>query len=60
MTQVTRSGTCPVRCPFLYRAIVKRHAMTGSGLGCYKETGQPPASAEPGKLYSLVGIMMVQ
>ena len=29
------------RCPFLYRSIVKRHAMTGSGLGRYAERGQP-------------------
>jgi len=36
------SGTCPVRCPFLFRTIVKRHAMTGSGLGCYARPGQPP------------------
>ncbi|MDO8873666.1 MAG: hypothetical protein Q7V05_13200 [Methanoregula sp.] len=37
-----RSGTCPVRCPFMFRSIVKRHAMTGSRLGRYAETGQPP------------------
>jgi hypothetical protein len=30
------------RCLFVFRAIAKRHAMTGSGLGRYKETGQPP------------------
>ncbi|MFA4878276.1 MAG: hypothetical protein WC586_12805 [Methanoregula sp.] len=24
------SGTCPSRCPFLFRTIVKRHAITGS------------------------------
>ncbi|MFA4849809.1 MAG: hypothetical protein WC626_08795 [Methanoregula sp.] len=37
-----RSGTCPVRCPFLFRAIVKWHAMTGSGLGRDARAGQPP------------------
>ncbi|MEI7857593.1 MAG: hypothetical protein WCH85_08840 [Methanomicrobiales archaeon] len=37
-----RFVTCPVRCPFLFRTIVKRHAMTGSRLGRYTETGQPP------------------
>ncbi|WP_321507667.1 hypothetical protein [uncultured Methanoregula sp.] len=26
----------------MFRAIVKRHAMTGSRLGRYAETGQPP------------------
>ncbi|MDP3565285.1 MAG: hypothetical protein Q8R70_12435 [Methanoregula sp.] len=36
------SDTCPSRCPFLYRTIVKRPAMTGSRLGRYAETGQPP------------------
>ncbi|MEI7857529.1 MAG: hypothetical protein WCH85_08510 [Methanomicrobiales archaeon] len=30
------------RCPFLFRAIVKRHAMTGTRLGRCAETGQPP------------------
>ncbi|MDP3396432.1 MAG: hypothetical protein Q8S57_07195 [Methanoregula sp.] len=39
-----RSGTRPVRCPFLFRTIVKRHAMTGSRLGRYAEIGQPPGS----------------
>ncbi|MFA4824938.1 MAG: hypothetical protein WC593_07235 [Methanoregula sp.] len=42
------SGTCPVRCPFLFRAIVKRHAMAGSRLGRYVETGQPPAFSGDG------------
>jgi hypothetical protein len=36
-----RSGTYPARCPFLFRASVKRHAMTGSGLGRYARPGQP-------------------
>jgi len=36
------SGNYPVRCPFIYRAIAKRPAMTGSRLGRYAETGQPP------------------
>ncbi len=36
------SGNCPVRCPPLFRAIVKRHAMTGSRLGPYAETGLAP------------------
>jgi len=36
-----RSGTRPVRCLFLFRSIVKRHAMTGSGLGRYARAGQP-------------------
>ncbi len=36
------SDTCPVRCPFLFRPIVKRPAMTGSRLGRLRETGQPP------------------
>jgi len=42
LTLAKRSGTCTVRCPFLFRSIAKRHAMTGSGLGRYAETGQPP------------------
>jgi hypothetical protein len=33
---------------FLFRSIVKRHAMTGSGLGRYAETGQPPGSGGDG------------
>ena len=36
------SGTCLSRCPFLFRTIVKRHAMTGSRLGRYVRSGQPP------------------
>jgi hypothetical protein len=36
------AGTCTSRCPFLFRTIVKRPAMTGSRLGRYAETGQPP------------------
>ena len=36
------SGTCPSRCPFMFRAIAKRHTIPGSRLGRYKETGQPP------------------
>ena len=42
LTLAKRSGTCPVRCPFLYRPIAKRHTITGSRLGHYAETGQPP------------------
>ncbi|MDP3396041.1 MAG: hypothetical protein Q8S57_05165 [Methanoregula sp.] len=38
------SGTRPSWCPFLSRVIAKRHAMTGSRLGCYAETGQPMAN----------------
>jgi len=37
-----RSGTRPVRCPFMFRSIVKRHAMTGSRLGRYAETRPAP------------------
>jgi hypothetical protein len=40
-----RSGTCPVRC-LVYRSIVKRHAMTGSGLGRYKERRPAPGFKE--------------
>jgi hypothetical protein len=36
-----RFVTCPVRC-LVYRSIVKRHAMIGSRLDRYAETGQPP------------------
>jgi len=36
------SGTCPSRCPFLFRPIAKRHAITGSGLDRYARAGQPP------------------
>jgi len=35
------AGTCPVRC-LVYRAIVKRPAITGSGLGRYAESGPAP------------------
>ncbi|MFA4849828.1 MAG: hypothetical protein WC626_08895 [Methanoregula sp.] len=37
-----RSGTCPSRCPFMFRSIVKRHAMTGSRLGGYAEIRPAP------------------
>jgi len=37
-----RSGTRPVRCPFLFRAIAKRPAISGSRLGRYARAGQPP------------------
>ena len=43
-----RFVTCPVRCPFVFRPIVKRHAMTGLRLGRYKESGQPPGSGGVG------------
>lgn len=43
-----RSGTCPLRCPFLYRSIAKRPAMAGSGLGRYVRAGQPPVSGGDG------------
>jgi len=33
-----RSGTCKSRCPFLFRAIAKWHAMTGSRTDRYAET----------------------
>jgi len=36
------SGTSPVRCPFLYRSIVKRHTIAGSRLDRYVRAGQPP------------------
>ena len=36
------SGTCMSRCPFMYRTIVKRHAIAGSRLGRYAETGPAP------------------
>ncbi|MDO9323572.1 MAG: hypothetical protein Q7T80_01290 [Methanoregula sp.] len=32
----------------MYRSIVKRRAMTGSRLGRYKESGQPPGSGGVG------------
>ncbi|MDO9034374.1 MAG: hypothetical protein Q7U51_04140 [Methanoregula sp.] len=35
------SGTCPVRCPLMFRAIVKRHAMTGLKVGLLR--GDRPA-----------------
>ena len=35
------AGTCPVRC-LVYRSIAKRRAMTGSGLGRYKESRPAP------------------
>ncbi len=41
-TPLKISGTCPSRCPFMFRAIVKRHGITGSRLNRYAETGQPP------------------
>jgi hypothetical protein len=58
------SGTCPVRSPFLFRAIVKRPAMTGSRLGRYVRVASPrvyrgaggaraPARKFPGR--SIVG-----
>jgi len=45
------SGTCPVRCPFLFRSIPKRLAMTGSGLGRYAREASPrvPRGGGPGR-----------
>ena len=39
-----RSGTCPVRCPFLFRAIVKRNAITGSRLNRHEYEASPPVA----------------
>ena len=47
------SGTCTARCKFLFRAIVKRHAMTGSRLGHYAEIGQPPGFRRRGGIGSV-------
>ncbi|MDO9034370.1 MAG: hypothetical protein Q7U51_04120 [Methanoregula sp.] len=46
-----RFVTCPVRCPSLFRAIVKQHAMTGSGLDRYKGD---PASPRVSSLRFLI------
>jgi len=40
---------CAPCAPFMFRTIVKRHAMTGSRLGRYAETGQPPYFSGDGK-----------
>jgi hypothetical protein len=40
--------TCKFRCPFMFRAIVKRHAMTGSRLGRYAKPASPRVSAGMG------------
>jgi len=39
-------GTCTSRCPFVYRSIPKRHAMTGSRLGPLHESRPAPRVSE--------------
>ena len=50
-----RFVTCPVRC-LVYRSIVKRPAKTGSRLGRYKESGQPPGSGGVGAGLAVPGV----
>ena len=42
------SGTCTSRCPFMFRKIAKRYAMTGSTLVRYARAGQPPGFKRTG------------
>jgi hypothetical protein len=42
------SGTYPSRCPFMLRAIVKRHAITGSRLDRDARPGHPPGFSGDG------------